>query len=184
LGSGTFQIVIGVISCYHCSNYIFHNVLQFLSELIETAKYCSQDQVEMLAVVLHQSLSLTVGAKSKHITRNIAAVGARFRLVVHSIFSVVILCNTVCTLRLLMCGLSLLQGDGLARGSLSKSILRERVYCTCLDYFCSSPGTPVQQGPALRDDIAVAVRFWLNMHAEKKYLKGSAAGDQVSYLKR
>lgn len=71
----------------------------------------------------------------------------------------------------------------MSRGSLSKSVLRERIYCTCLDYFCSPPGTPVQRGAALQDDIAVTVRFWLNMHAEKKYLKGSAAGDQVSNLK-
>ncbi|KAF4523974.1 hypothetical protein B566_EDAN013557 [Ephemera danica] len=53
--------------------------VQFLSEMIETAKYCSQDQVEMLAAVLHQSLPLTVGAKSKHLTRHIAAIGVRFR---------------------------------------------------------------------------------------------------------
>jgi phosphatidylinositol 4-kinase A len=59
-----------------------HNVwVQFLAELIETAKYCSQDQVEMLAMVLHQSLPLTVGAQSGHLTRHIAAIGVRFRSV-------------------------------------------------------------------------------------------------------
>lgn len=41
-------------------------------------------------------------------------------------------------LRLLACGLSLLQGDVLPR-SLSKNVLRERIYCNCLDYFCCPP---------------------------------------------
>ncbi|CAB3384659.1 Hypothetical predicted protein [Cloeon dipterum] len=136
-----------------------HNIwVQFLAELIETAKYCSQDQVEMLSMVLHQSLPLTVGARSEHLTRHVAAVGVRFRL--------------------LLCALSLLQGDGLPRGCLSKNVLRERIYCTTLDYFCCTPGTPTQQGAALKEDISVVVRFWTNMHAEKKYLKGTS-GDQL-----
>jgi phosphatidylinositol 4-kinase A len=57
-----------------------HNIwVQFLAELIETAKYCSQDQVEMLAMVLHQSLPLSVGAQSGYLSRHIAAIGVRFR---------------------------------------------------------------------------------------------------------
>lgn len=83
--------------------------------------------------------------------------------------------------RLLLCALSLLQGDGLPRGCMSKNVLRERIYCTTLDYFCSPPGTPSQQGAALKEDIAVVVRFWTNMHAEKKYLKGNTMGDQVRW---
>jgi len=62
---------------------------------------------------------------------------------------------------------------------MSKNVLRERIYCTTLDYFCSPPATPSQQGAALKEDISVVVRFWTNMHAEKKYLKGSTMGDQV-----
>jgi hypothetical protein len=78
-------------------------------------------------------------------------------------------------LRLLACGLSLLQGDVLPR-SLSKNVLRERIYCNCLDYFCCPPRCPIQRGAELREDILVLVRFWQTMHSDKKYLKASVVG--------
>lgn len=78
-------------------------------------------------------------------------------------------------LRLLACGLSLLQGDVLPR-SLSKNVLRERIYCNCLDYFCCPPSCPIQRGAELREDILVLVRFWQTMHSDKKYLKASVVG--------
>jgi phosphatidylinositol 4-kinase len=53
---------------------------QFISELVETAKYCSQEKVEMLATLLHRSLPMIVGAKDGHQNRHVAAVGVRFRL--------------------------------------------------------------------------------------------------------
>nr|CAD7396811.1 unnamed protein product [Timema cristinae] len=128
----------------------------FLSELVETAKYCSQEKVEMLAMLLHRSLPMTVGTRDNHQNRHITAVGTRFRL--------------------LACGLSLLQGDILPR-SLSKNVLRERIYCNCLDYFCCAPRCPTLRGAELREDILVLVRFWQTMHSDKKYLKASIVGD-------
>lgn len=80
-------------------------------------------------------------------------------------------------LRLLACGLSLLQGDVLPR-SLSKNVLRERIYCNCLDYFCCPPRCPTQRGAELREDILVLVRFWQTMHSDKKYLKASVVGGE------
>nr|CAD7405817.1 unnamed protein product [Timema poppensis] len=134
-----------------------HNIwIQFLSELVETAKYCSQEKVEMLAMLLHRSLPMTVGTRDNHQNRHITAVGTRFRL--------------------LACGLSLLQGDILPR-SLSKNVLRERIYCNCLDYFCCAPRCPTLRGAELREDILVLVRFWQTMHSDKKYLKASIVGD-------
>ncbi|XP_067015107.2 phosphatidylinositol 4-kinase alpha [Anabrus simplex] len=130
--------------------------VQFISEQIETAKYCSQEKIEMFATLLHRSLPMSVGAKDGHQNRHVAAVGVRFRL--------------------LTCGLSLLQGDVLPR-SLSKNVLRERIYCNCLDYFCCPPRCPTQRGAELREDIQVMVRFWQTMHSDKKYLKASVVGD-------
>ncbi|XP_023707312.1 phosphatidylinositol 4-kinase alpha isoform X2 [Cryptotermes secundus] len=130
--------------------------VQFISELVETAKYCSQEKVEMLATLLHRSLPMIVGTREGHQNRHVAAVGVRFRL--------------------LACGLSLLQGDVLPR-SLSKNVLRERIYCNCLDYFCCPPRCPTQRGAELREDILVLVRFWQTMHSDKKYLKASVVGD-------
>ena len=69
----------------------------FILELIETAKYCCQETVEMIAILLHRSLPMTVGAQKheSHLNRHVAAVGVRFKL--------------------LSCGLILLQGDTLPR---------------------------------------------------------------------
>lgn len=78
-------------------------------------------------------------------------------------------------IRLLSCGLSLLQGDTLPR-SLARNVLRERVYSACLDYFCREPRCPSKQGAALREDIITLVKFWQVMHSDKKYLKASAIG--------
>ncbi|XP_015600220.1 phosphatidylinositol 4-kinase alpha isoform X2 [Cephus cinctus] len=130
----------------------------FLVELIETAKYCCQETVEMIAHLLHQSLPMTVGASGEDhgLNRHVAAVGVRFKL--------------------LSCGLLLLQGDILPR-SLSKNVLRERVYSNCLDYFCRERQTPTQEPDQLREDIVTLIRFWQVMHSDKKYLMASGEGD-------
>lgn len=130
--------------------------VQFISELVETAKYCSQEKVEMIATFLHSSLPMVVGGTEPHQNRHVAAVVVRFRL--------------------LTCGLSLLQGDVLPR-SLSKNVLRERIYCTCLDYFCGPPRCPTQRSSELREDVLVLIKFWQTMHSDKKYLMASVVGD-------
>ncbi|KAL1122935.1 hypothetical protein AAG570_003260 [Ranatra chinensis] len=130
--------------------------IQFLYELIETAKYSSQEKVEMLVILLHRSLPMVVGGSEAHINRHIAAAAPRFRL--------------------LSCALSLLQSDVLPR-SLSKNVLRERVYATCLDYFCTGFQTPTQApGPQLCEDITALIKFWQTMHSDKKYLMASVIG--------
>ncbi|XP_034943088.1 phosphatidylinositol 4-kinase alpha [Chelonus insularis] len=130
----------------------------FIIELIETAKYCCQETVEMIAMLLHRSLPMTVGASGggPSLNRHIAAVGARFKL--------------------LSCGLFLLQGETLAK-SLSKNVLRERVYYNCLDYFCRERQTPTQEPEQLREDIITLMRFWQVMHSDKKYLMMTGEGD-------
>ena len=71
--------------------------------------------------------------------------------------------------RLLTMGLSLLQGDVLPNTA-AKSVLRERVYAATLDYFCGPVIYPTQSGTDLRYDIITLVKFWLLMHADKKYI--------------
>lgn len=87
--------------------------VKFLNERIEIAKYSSLDQVEIFVNLLHRSLHMNVG-HMHYSSRNISTIGTRFRL--------------------LNCGLSLVQGDTLLN-SVSKLVLRERVYSAAIDYF-------------------------------------------------
>ncbi|XP_065226540.1 phosphatidylinositol 4-kinase alpha isoform X2 [Planococcus citri] len=130
--------------------------LQFISELIETAKYCNHEKIEMFLVMLHNTLPLAVGTPEAFLNRHIAAIGTRFRL--------------------LQCGLSLLQGDILPK-SLSKNVLRERIYSACFDVFCTDMQCPTQKPPQLREDISILIKFWQTMHSDKKYLMTSSIGD-------
>lgn len=137
-------------------------LFQFLGEVVETAKYCSQDVVEMVATLLHRSLPMAVGGCLGGQTRHVGAVGARFRL--------------------LACGLSLLQGDVLPC-SLARNVLRERIYCSCLDYFCCKPRCPIQEELKLREDIVVLIKFWQMMHTDKKYLRASMIGGEYKNIR-
>lgn len=134
--------------------------VNYLCEVAETAKYNSQEKVEMLAMLLHRSLPITVGERRDHINRHVEAVGARFKL--------------------LSCGLSLLQGDILPR-SLARNILRERVYSTCLDYFCRGLQCP-SNSDTLRGNIITLIKFWQLMHSDKKYLKASDIGSEFELI--
>jgi phosphatidylinositol 4-kinase len=109
-----------------------------------------------LASLIHRSLAMCVGAEPPCQTRSVSAIGVRFKL--------------------LTCGLSLLQGDILPK-SLAKNVLRERIYCSCLDYFCKPVTCPSQFPRELREDITTLVRFWQTLHSDKKYLKASDVGD-------
>lgn len=109
----------------------------------------------MFLVMLHNTLPLAVGTPEAFLNRHIAAIGTRFRL--------------------LQCGLSLLQGDILPK-SLSKNVLRERIYSACFDVFCTDTQCPSQKPPQLREDIAILIKFWQTMHSDKKYLMTSSIG--------
>ncbi|XP_049821823.1 phosphatidylinositol 4-kinase alpha isoform X3 [Aethina tumida] len=130
--------------------------VQFICELVETIKYSSYEKVEMLASLIHRSLAMCVGQDPPCQTRHVSAIGTRFKL--------------------LTCGLSLLQGDILPK-SLAKNVLRERIYCSCLDYFCKPVSCPTQSTSELREDITTLVKFWQMLHSDKKYLKASDVGD-------
>lgn len=130
--------------------------IQFLYELVETAKYSSKEKVDMLVSLLHRSLPMVVGGNEAHLNRHISAAAPRFRL--------------------LSCAISLLQSDVLAR-SLSKNVLRERVYSTCLDHFCAPSKCPTQSPLQLQEDISALIKFWQTMHSDKKYLMASVIGD-------
>lgn len=102
-------------------------------------------------------------------------------------------------------GLSLLQGDTLP-SSVSKTVLREKMYAAALHYFrweCDAsffhgnlpsyfpllfllpsvpPRYPTQTGSDLRDDIATIISFWQAMHYEKKYLSMPNVGNEAETL--
>ena len=87
--------------------------VKFLNERIEIAKYSSLDQVEIFVNLLHRSLHMNVG-HFHYSSRHISTIGTRFRL--------------------LNCGFTLVQGDTLLN-SISKFVLRERIYSAAIDYF-------------------------------------------------
>lgn len=49
--------------------------------MVETAKYSSYEKVEMLATLIHRSLAMTIGANPPSQTRDVSAVGVRFKYV-------------------------------------------------------------------------------------------------------
>lgn len=127
--------------------------LQLLSEMVDTAKYCNRDKVEMFCLLLHRCLPITKNSKQN---RQVSTVGCRFKL--------------------LQCGLSLLQGNTIPK-SLARNILRERIYSNALDYFCGPPTCPNQGKEQLLDDILILLKFWQTMRSEKKHLITSELGD-------
>ncbi|XP_055625261.1 phosphatidylinositol 4-kinase alpha isoform X4 [Toxorhynchites rutilus septentrionalis] len=127
--------------------------LQLLSEMVDTAKYCNRDKVEMFCMLLHRCLPFSRDFKQ---TRHISTVGCRFKL--------------------LQCGLSLLQGNTIPK-SLARNILRERIYANALDYFCGPQLCPSQSREALLEDIAILLKFWQTMRSEKKHLVASEVSD-------
>lgn len=127
--------------------------LQLISEIVDTAKYCNRDKVEMFALLLHRCLPMD---NNNNMNRDVATVGCRFKL--------------------LQCGLSLLQGNTLPK-SLSRNILRERIYSHALDYFCGPQTCPRQSRDQLLEDITILLKFWQTMRSEKKHLIASEVGD-------
>jgi phosphatidylinositol 4-kinase A len=127
--------------------------LNLISEMVDTAKYCNRDKVEMLCMLVHRSLPIDRNSKQN---RNISTVGCRFKL--------------------LQCALSLLQGNTIPK-SLARNILRERVYFHALDYFCSPPMCPSQPRDQLFEDITILMIFWQTMRSEKKHLMSSEISD-------
>ncbi|KXJ84380.1 hypothetical protein RP20_CCG009848 [Aedes albopictus] len=127
--------------------------LQLLSEMVDTAKYCNRDKVEMFCMLLHRCLPFSRDFK---MTRHISTVGCRFKL--------------------LQCGLSLLQGNTIPK-SLARNILRERIYANALDYFCGPQLCPSQSREALLEDISILLKFWQTMRSEKKHLVASEVSD-------
>ncbi|CAG2236207.1 PI4KA [Mytilus edulis] len=75
-------------------------------------------------------------------------------------------------IRMLCMGLSILQGDTLPNTT-SKTVLRERVYASALDYFARRPLFPTHKGSDLREDINTLIKFFNLMHQDKKYLSHS-----------
>lgn len=127
--------------------------LQLIGEMFDTAKYCNRDKVEMFCLLLHRCLPIVKDSKQN---RSVTTVGCRFKL--------------------LQCGLSLLQGNTIPK-SLSRNILRERIYSHALEYFCGPQTCPSQSKVNLLDDIMILLKFWQTMRGEKKHLITSEVGD-------
>lgn len=127
--------------------------LQLIAEMVDTAKYCNRDKVEMFSLLLHRCLPMDINSKQN---RSIKTVGCRFKL--------------------LQCGLSLLQGNTIPK-SLSRNILRERIYSHALEYFCGPQTCPNLSREDLLETITILLKFWQTMRSEKKHLMASEVGD-------
>ncbi|CAK5086225.1 unnamed protein product [Meloidogyne enterolobii] len=150
-----------------------HNIwINFLTERVSLAKYCGQEQNDLLEMMFLKTFSMQVGdnspvpnlaidkimfsssfdAKTKTplISRNISALGPRFRL--------------------LSAALTMVQGE--AGGSkISKNVLRQRIYSVAFDYFTVAPQTPLHRGHILQNDITSLVGFWQALYADSKYIR-------------
>ncbi|KAM3723763.1 Phosphatidylinositol 4-kinase alpha [Dirofilaria immitis] len=144
----------------------------FLVERVDIAKYSSKEQLDILELMFVQTLPLHVGRVRVDInsplcisfdsnlyrvdlthvtmTRNVEAIGLRCRL--------------------LNCVLSMIQRDSISF-HISKNILRQRVYCTMLDYFSVAAQTPTQNLAQLKNDIRWLITFWNTLFSDVKYIK-------------
>lgn len=103
---------------------------------------------------MHKTLSFTLAATDSTLNRHVSCVGLRFRFLVMA--------------------LSFVQSTNsslLPNISISKWILRERIYFTALDYFTVNARMPTQSNADLKEDIQYLLEFWYKIVAEKKYLK-------------
>ncbi|XP_077969116.1 phosphatidylinositol 4-kinase alpha-like isoform X2 [Styela clava] len=131
--------------------------IEFLQQRFEMVKYSSTAQARVIVMLLNNSLPMFIPGKQNNMSRHIAAVGARSRL--------------------LTLGFTSLQNSDVTVGVLERNILRERVYCAMFDYFCCRRQFPTQESSQLRADINNTMKLWHSVHADKKYLGGDAIMD-------
>lgn len=127
--------------------------IKYMQERLDIAKYKSDFELELFFNLMHKSLSFsTERMDDSSLNRHVSCVGLRFRYLVMAI-SIVQLASNYLPI------------------TISKWILRERVYYTALDYFTLPYKVPTQNNNELREDIKYILEFWNKMVAEKKCLK-------------
>ena len=102
------------------------------------------------SIFQHLTLMPTHTASLVSMTRSIEAIGLRFRL--------------------LSSVLDMIQSDS-SSNSLSKNVLRQRVYATAFDYFTVPPQTPIQSTPQLKNDLQQLIIFWKCLLGDSKYIR-------------
>jgi phosphatidylinositol 4-kinase len=124
-------------------------IIQFLTDRFGVVQSRSSAQAQLLAEVLHQSLTLGVGPDSPEpqlLSRSPEATCPRFQL--------------------LALGVQLLR-EKLLTNSVERTILREKIYNCVLDFFCYQPLWPVQETTAVRETIATLIAFWKSVRDMK-----------------
>ncbi|EDV25664.1 uncharacterized protein TRIADDRAFT_55997 [Trichoplax adhaerens] len=136
--------------------------IKFYAERLNMAKYCNENLVELFATLLHQSLPHAVQSEEK-VCRHLSAASARFRL--------------------LRMGLNLIQTDALPSG-IAKALLRKKIYFAALDYFQSDSSWPTGDMEELSLTIAILIKFWQAVFADRKSIKAMtlSTGDSVDNL--
>ena len=124
--------------------------LNYFQERLDTAKYNSSLEIELFFNLMHKSLAFSIHNLDSCINKHVSVVGLRYRF--------------------LLMGLSILQ-YGCLPNTISRMILRERIYYAALDYFTATSRAPTQKYSELREDIKYIMEFWNKIVAEKKYLK-------------
>ncbi|XP_075212959.1 phosphatidylinositol 4-kinase alpha-like [Lycorma delicatula] len=127
-----------------------HNIwIKFICHLIESVKYGNQEKLEIVVYFLHNTLSMNIDSSEYVINRSIGTIFARFSL--------------------LFSALSLLHSD-VSMTCLNSVIIRQRIYCSCLDYFCCSRSFPHKIDSDLASSIKVLIKFWNALYLDKKYI--------------
>lgn len=127
--------------------------IKYFQERLDIAKNKSDFENELFFNLMHKSLSFATDKfDDSCINRHVSCVGLRFRFLVMA--------------------LSLLQSSSCGiPNSISKWVLRERIYYIALDYFTVATRVPTQNYTELREDLKSLIEFWNKMVAEKKYLR-------------
>ena len=127
--------------------------LKYLQERLDIAKYKSDFEIELFVNLMHKTLLFSTSRLGdSSLNRHVSCVGLRFRYLVMA--------------------LSIIQSSkNVLQNSISKSVLRERVYFTAFEYFTLSSRVAVQSYQDLREDIKSLIEFWSRMIVEKKILE-------------
>lgn len=135
--------------------------IRYLHERLDIAKYKSEFELELFFYLMHKTLAFsTEKIADSALNRHISCIGLRFRLLNMALSLVQIASSSSNT------------HSHVLSNTVSKWILRERVYYTALDYFASrAHRAPTQTSVELREDIKHLLEFWNKIVAEKKYLK-------------
>ncbi|XP_078486851.1 phosphatidylinositol 4-kinase alpha [Ciona intestinalis] len=124
--------------------------IKFLQHRLDVVKYSSVEESMIIVGLVHRTLPILQPGCGNYLSRHISSVGAR--------------CD------LLSLSFTILHSVDVNASKLQRNILRERIYLSVFDYFCSPRKFPAQKSDELRNDINSCLRLWHFVHTDRKHL--------------